>query len=218
MYWNLFLELRIIISTIFVIYIFYCLGMINSLLKEYFMDVFSRKLKLKVIIKDLKLDLWLGRCEFIDITVYHPSPQDDPRWRSEIMASAQKVICTFDPFISLYAYFTSVKKFAVFDTIHVSGIDINVEGYESEGQKTLLNLKLIGGEQKNLQRLRKPTYIELKHQERLERRRRRQQLAQARAEAAAQSIRNRSGSVSGGHKASGGNYIYFSIFLIIHQD
>jgi hypothetical protein len=57
-------------------------------------------------------------------------------------------------------------------------------------------LKLIGGEQKNFQRLRKPTHVDIKNQERLEKRRRRQQLAQERAQAAAQTIRGRSGSIT----------------------
>lgn len=211
MYWNIFLELRILISTFLFFYFFYKIGMINSLLKQYFIYIFSYKLKLKVSINDIKLDLWSGRCEFIQIIVYHPSQQDDTRWKSDIMASANKIICTFNPILSLYAYIITPKKFALFDTIHVCGIVINVEGYESEGNKTLLNLKLIGGEKKNLHRLRKPTYIEIKQYERLERRRKRQQLAQARAEAAAQSIRSRSGSMSGMNKTIGG------ILLILYM-
>jgi hypothetical protein len=270
MQWTLhtcFLEIRVFFSTILILFFFYWIGMFNSLLKVYFISVFSRKLKLKVSIHDLKVDLWSGRCEFFQITLHHPPASIDPRWRSEIMAYADEIICTFDPLLSLYGYVSTLwysnKKFAFFDTITVKGIDLFVEGYETDitatgnsittiaspstpsphsvpphsitpsdpatpsshsvtsashgtvpmitttttvnstlgtkitsGNKTTLNLKLIGGEQKNFQRLRKPTYLDQKNHERLEKRRRRQQIAQERAHAAAQTIRGRSGSVS----------------------
>jgi hypothetical protein len=249
--YTLFHEIYIFISTFLILIVFYSVGMFDSFLKVYFMSVFSQKLKLKVFIQNLKLDLWSGRCEFDQVTVYHPPPSVDPRWRSEVMAHADQIICTFDPLLSLYGYLSGLlqnKKFAFFDTISVKGIDLFVEGYESEttaapaptptaistphlpgppvasltptiagsvtvapasgastvapatttttGPKTTLNLKLIGGEQKNFQRLRKPTHVDIKNQERLEKRRRRQQLAQERAQAAAQTIRGRSGSIT----------------------
>jgi hypothetical protein len=197
--------------------------MFDSLLKEYFINVFTTKLKLKVSIKNIQFNFFTGQCIFYGITIYHPSQTIDPRWKSEIMLSAKQVICSFDPILSLFGYwkfwFYENKKFALFKTISIHGIDLFVEGYEEkikddqqqlqtgqgQGQqgksgqqsKLMLNLKLIGGEQKNLRRLRKPTYLEMKIHERHEKRKKRQQLAQARAEAAAQTLRSRSGSISG---------------------
>jgi hypothetical protein len=222
--WSFFHEFRILLSTLLSLLLFYAVGMFDSLLKEYFVTIFSLKLKLKVKISHIELNLFQGQCIFHNAIIYHPPQSVDPRWKSEILLSAKQVVCTFDPILSLFGYwkfwFFENKKFALFKTISVHSIDLFVEGYEEKikedqqmgqggqqgksGQqnKLLLNLKLIGGEQKNTRRLRKPTYLETKVLERHEKRKKRQQLAQARAEAAAQSIRSRSGSVAGG---TGGN-------------
>lgn len=207
--WNIssfFLEIRIITSTFFILYLFYLLGIFNSLLKEYFEIILTKKLKLKVKIKNINFNLFQGYCEINEATLFHPIKEIDSRWNSSVMAYAEKTIFTFDPILLFYSYIINPYKLLVFNTISVNGIDLFIEGYEEEGKKTILNLKLIGGEIKSNIRLRKPTYLQLKELQKAEKRKKRQQLAQARAQA----IRARSGSLTF-HRNSQGNL--FTFFL-----
>lgn len=200
---SLFYELKIIISTFLIFYFFSYLNVFNSILKEYFQFIFTNKLKLNIQINKIYLNILNGSLEINEVVIYHPNKINDNRWTSDIMAYIEKITFKFDIILLIYAYIYNPNKLLVFNTINVHGIDLFVEGYEEEGKKTILNLKLIGGENKTVVRLRKPTYLQIKEQQREERRKKRQQLAQARAQA----IRARSGSLTF-HKNNQGNLLF----------
>lgn len=160
-----FLEIRILFSTVAVMIFFYKVHMLDSLLKPYFEGAISRRNKLRVEFGDFSVDIWNGKGFVKNAIMYHPTLEEDPRWYFEYMSFAESIIFTFDPLKALYGFFTNKRKLLVFDTIMVQGIDLFVEGYEEEGKKTVLNLKLIGGEIPRRIRRRKPTQLELRQAE-----------------------------------------------------
>lgn len=139
--------------------------MLDSLLKTYFEGAISKRNKLRVEFGDFAVDIWKGEGFVKNAIMFHPTLEDDPRWYFEYMSFAESIKFTFDPLKALYGFFTNKMKLLVFDTITVQGIDLFVEGFEEEGKKTVLNLKLIGGEIPRRIRRRKPTQVELRQQE-----------------------------------------------------
>jgi len=171
------LECRIVVSTAVVLFLWYKLRMLDSILKPYIESMLSRRMCLRVECSDLRLDIFNGRCEIFDATVFHPPYDEDSRWNFEYLAYAEKVSFSFDPVKSLYAFIRNQFKLLVFDRILVSSVDVYVEGYEETGKKTVLNLKLIGGEVPRYIRKRKPTMVEVRNKEREDRRRERERRA-----------------------------------------
>jgi hypothetical protein len=184
-----FLEIRILLSTLFVILFFYKMHMLDSILKPYFESAISRRNKLRVEFEDFSVDIWKGEGFVKNAIMYHPTIEEDPRWYFEYMAYAESIKFTFDPLKALYGFFTNRMKLLVFDTITVQGIDLFVEGYEEEGKKTVLNLKLIGGEIPRRIRRRKPTQLELRQREKEREKNEREKGKMRKAAAAASSKR-----------------------------
>ena len=153
--------------------------MLDSLLKPYLEGVLSKRCKLKVQFADFTVDIWKGECHVTNATLFHPPLKEDRRWVFEHMAFAESITLTFDPIKALYGFLTNDCKLLVLKQVTVRGIDLFVEGYEEQGKKTVLNLKLIGGEIPRFIRKRKPTQLELRAMEREEEKLRKLEVAAA---------------------------------------
>ncbi len=143
-------------KTIFYFIYFLCIfyavfysNIINQLLKYALEKYVGKKLKLLVSVTSVKLTInlqWTIRISIENFTVHKPF--HDIRFKQPIILSIHKTTIKFK-IVSLINYISNRKlsKLYIFDSIVVSDVFINIEGYKPTGSnKLVLNLKLIGGE------------------------------------------------------------------------
>lgn len=167
-----FWEIRAVFSTALVLFFFYNIRLIDSLLKHFLELQLTHKIELPVEIEDLTLDLWNKKCYMKGIIIMHPSVEEDPRWHYEYLCYAKSITFTFDPLQSLYAFFKSNFSLFYAEEIVVQTIDLYVEGFEdtvfdSEGnmlKNKILNLELLGGHVDKCKRQRKTTQAQAQTQ------------------------------------------------------